>query len=879
MNYLKTADIRQRFLQFFKLHGHTIVSSSSLVPNNDPTLLFTNAGMNQFKDVFLGYEKKPYSRATSVQKCVRAGGKHNDLENVGYTTRHLTFFEMLGNFSFGDYFKEGAITLAWEFLTSEKFLAIPAEKLWVTVYKADKEAYDLWRNKISLPAEKIIRIGDNKGSPYASDNFWQMGDTGPCGPCTEIFYDHGPEIAGGPPGSPEEEGDRFVEIWNCVFMQFNRNEQGKLLPLNRPCVDTGMGLERISAVVQGRHSNFDIDLFRNLLQAIAQIVGVPLDKTNPSFKVIADHIRTASFLIADGVLPGNEGRAYVLRRIIRRAIRHGVKLGAQSPFFYRLVPYLVTEMGEVYSELAQSAGLIEKSLKEEEEKFSRTLSRGLHYLQEFLHSQDKLLSGEVAFKLYDTYGFPLDLTKEIAEEKGIGVDEQGFERAMETQKQRSSATSQFKTQKKLSYEGTATPFLGDNAVRSKSIVLALFNDQGDPIDTLAAKAEGTLILDKTPFYPEGGGQIGEKGVLLNRSGQKVFAVHDTKKLPGDVIGHKGVALSVIQKNDSVDAEVDLKERLGSARNHSATHLLHAALKKVLGQHVSQRGSLVESHRLRFDFLHPQALSDTELKAVEDQVNAVILADIPVSKSYQSYKEAVAQGAIALFGEKYGEEVRVVRMGDESIELCGGMHVERTGQIGLFKILSESGIASGIRRIEAITGITLVSWLRQQSDILASLRELVKVGSGKELFTKVENLIERNKNLEKSFRKNEQAALQIQLNTLLQKAIPLGAVNFVSGNMETAAKELREALIFLSKAGTNYVSVLFANVEDRLMVGAAVSAPLQQKISAKEVLDQVLLPLGGKGGGKKDIAQGVASARKADPEKALTAARDYLIHLQ
>lgn len=878
MNYLKTADIRQRFLQFFKLHGHTIVSSSSLVPNNDPTLLFTNAGMNQFKDVFLGYEKRPYNRATSVQKCVRAGGKHNDLENVGYTARHLTFFEMLGNFSFGDYFKEEAITFAWEFLTSRDFLAIPPEKLLVTVYRQDQEAYDVWWKKIGLPVEKIIRIGDNKGTSYASDNFWQMGDIGPCGPSTEIFYDHGPEVAGGPPGSLEENGDRFVEIWNCVFMQFNRNEQGELLPLSRPCVDTGMGLERISAVMQGKHSNFDIDLFQGLLQAIAQIIEIPLDKNNPSFKVIADHIRTASFLIADGVLPGNEGRAYVLRRIIRRAIRHGAKLGAKSPFFYRLVPYLVNEMGEAYPELEQNINFIEKSLKEEEDKFSRTLSRGLHYLQEFLDRQDKSLPGEVAFKLYDTYGFPLDLTKEISAEKGIAVDEQGFEMAMETQKQRSSATSQFKTQKKLAYEGSATPFVGENAVYSKSIVLALFDGQGDSISTLASGMEGTLILDKTPFYPEGGGQVGEKGTLLNNLGQSVFTVHNTKKLPGDVIGHRGVALSTIRKNDTIEAEVNLEERLGSARNHSATHLLHAALRKVLGAHVSQRGSLVESHRLRFDFLHSQALSDTELKAVEDEVNAAILADISVSKSYQPYKEAVAGGAIALFGEKYGEEVRVVRMGNQSVELCGGMHVDRTGQIGLFKILSESGIASGIRRIEAITGLAALSWLREKSDILTSLRKIAKADSEKELLAKVENLIERNKDLENNLKKNEQAALQVQLNALLQKAIPLGTVSFVSGYIEAAAKELREALLFLSATGTNYVGLLFAKAGDRLMIGTAVSAPLQEKVSAKKVLDQVLLPLGGKGGGKKDIAQGVASTMDADVDIALAAVKNYLADL-
>ena len=684
---MKTTELRQKFLKFFESKGHTIVRSSSLVPHDDPTLLFTNAGMNQFKDVFLGFDKRPYNRATTAQKCVRAGGKHNDLENVGYTARHHTFFEMMGNFSFGDYFKRDAILFAWEFLTSPEWLNIPKDKLLATVYAEDDEAYNIWLNEIGMPAERIVRIGDNKGAKYASDNFWQMGDTGPCGPCSEIFYDHGEEIWGGIPGSPEEDGDRWIEIWNCVFMQFNRDEQGNMNPLPKPSVDTGMGLERMAAVMQHVHSNYEIDLFQDLLKAVARETGAAFSMEEPSLKVIADHIRSCSFLIADGVLPSNEGRGYVLRRIIRRAVRHGYKLGQSKPFFHKLVADLVKEMGDAYPELKEKQVQIEEALKNEESRFAQTLETGMALLENALAKGSKKLDGEIIFKLYDTYGFPYDLTADICRERNIELDETGFEREMEAQRARARAAQSFKANAQLPYEGQDTEFKGYSERQTESKVLALYKD-GEQVNELNEGDEGAIVIDFTPFYAESGGQVGDVGYIF--AGENRFEVHDTQKIKAAVFGQFGVQTSGrLKVGDSVTAKVDDEIRNANMRNHSATHLMHKALRDVLGEHVEQKGSLVTAESTRFDISHPQAVTAEEIAEVERRVNEAILANVAVNAAIMSMEDAQKTGAMMLFGEKYGDEVRVLQMGGFSTELCGGTHVSRTGDIGLFKIISEA----------------------------------------------------------------------------------------------------------------------------------------------------------------------------------------------
>ena len=705
---MKSAEIREKFLSFFKARGHTVVRSSPLVPANDPTLMLTNAGMVQFKDVFLGLDKRPYTRATSVQRCVRAGGKHNDLENVGYTARHHTFFEMLGNFSFGDYFKRDAIHFAWDLLTT--VYKLPPEKLWATVYQEDDEAYGIWADEIGLPKERIVRIGDNKGARYASDNFWQMADTGPCGPCTEIFYDHGPEIAGGPPGSPDEDGDRYIEIWNLVFMQFNRDEQGNMTPLPRPCVDTGMGLERLAAVLQHVHSNYDIDLFQNLIKAAARETDTA-DLTDNSLKVIADHIRASAFMIVDGLIPGSDGHGYVLRRIIRRALRHGYKLGQTKPFFYKLVDDLVKEMGAAYPELTEAAGYVQRVLRHEEERFGETLDNGMKILEAALAKEPRVLDGETAFTLYDTYGFPLDLTADICRERNISVDEAGFDTAMEKQKAAARASGKFKMAAVLEYNGEKTRFVGYERLEETGTVVALYRD-GIPVDRIEEGQSGVVVLDTTPFYAESGGQVGDVGVL---AGQRMrFEVEDTQKIQADVAGHHGkVVNGTVSLGDKVDARVNMELRAQTMRNHSVTHLMHKALRQVLGAHVAQRGSLVDPDKTRFDFSHNAPVTDDEIRQVEEIVNREIVANTPTQAQQMSFDEAIAHGATALFGEKYGDVVRVLDIGF-SCELCGGTHVSRTGDIGFFKIVSEGGVAAGIRRIEAVTGLAAMHWVQEMS---------------------------------------------------------------------------------------------------------------------------------------------------------------------
>ncbi|HHQ2324798.1 TPA: alanine--tRNA ligase, partial [Providencia rettgeri] len=740
-----TAEIRQAFLDFFHTKGHQVVSSSSLVPNNDPTLLFTNAGMNQFKDVFLGLDKRAYSRATTAQRCVRAGGKHNDLENVGYTARHHTFFEMLGNFSFGDYFKHDAIRFAWELLTSEEWFNLPKERLWVTVYATDDEAYDIWNKEIGVPVERIIRIGDNKGAPYASDNFWQMGDTGPCGPCTEIFYDHGDHIWGGPPGSPEEDGDRYIEIWNLVFMQFNRQSDGTMEPLPKPSVDTGMGLERISAVLQHVNSNYEIDIFRDLIAAAAKATGAT-DLENKSLRVIADHIRSCAFLVSDGVIPSNEGRGYVLRRIIRRAVRHGYMLGAKDTFFYKLVAPLINVMGSAADELGRQQAMVEKVLKTEEEQFARTLERGLQLLDEELASlKGDTLDGEAAFRLYDTYGFPIDLTADVCRERNIKVDEEGFERAMEDQRRRARESSGFGADyNSLIKVDKRSEFSGYQYDEQQATITALYKD-GQPVDSLNAGEEGLVILDKTAFYAESGGQVGDTGYLNNDSAS--FKVTDTQKY-GQAIGHIGkVEAGSLVVNHRITAFVDSARRDAIRLNHSATHLLHAALRQVLGDHVSQKGSLVNDKYLRFDFSHFEAMTQDQLRQVEDIVNAQIRKNSEIETELMDLEGAKAKGAMALFGEKYEERVRVLSMGDFSIELCGGTHARRTGDIGLFRILSESGTAAGVRRIEATTGTTAIESIHNQSEQLSAIAHLVK-GDMNSLVEKVKAALDKSRQLEK-----------------------------------------------------------------------------------------------------------------------------------
>ncbi|HCO8001997.1 TPA: alanine--tRNA ligase [Escherichia fergusonii] len=847
-----TAEIRQAFLDFFHSKGHQVVASSSLVPHNDPTLLFTNAGMNQFKDVFLGLDKRNYSRATTSQRCVRAGGKHNDLENVGYTARHHTFFEMLGNFSFGDYFKHDAIQFAWELLTSEKWFALPKERLWVTVYESDDEAYEIWEKEVGIPRERIIRIGDNKGAPYASDNFWQMGDTGPCGPCTEIFYDHGDHIWGGPPGSPEEDGDRYIEIWNIVFMQFNRQADGTMEPLPKPSVDTGMGLERIAAVLQHVNSNYDIDLFRTLIQAVAKVTGAT-DLSNKSLRVIADHIRSCAFLIADGVMPSNENRGYVVRRIIRRAVRHGNMLGAKETFFYKLVGPLIDVMGSAGEDLKRQQAQVEQVLKTEEEQFARTLERGLALLDEELAKlSGDTLDGETAFRLYDTYGFPVDLTADVCRERNIKVDEAGFEAAMEEQRRRAREASGFGADYNAMIRvDSASEFKGYDHLELNGKVTALFVD-GKAVDAINAGQESVVVLDQTPFYAESGGQVGDKGEL--KGANFSFVVEDTQKY-GQAIGHIGkLAAGSLKVGDAVQADVDEARRARIRLNHSATHLMHAALRQVLGTHVSQKGSLVNDKVLRFDFSHNEAMKPEEIRAVEDLVNAQIRRNLPIETNIMDLEAAKAKGAMALFGEKYDERVRVLSMGDFSTELCGGTHASRTGDIGLFRIISESGTAAGVRRIEAVTGEGAIATVHADSDRLSEVAHLLK-GDSNNLADKVRSVLERTRQLEKELQQlKEQAAAQESAN-LSSKAIDVNGVKLLVSELSgVEPKMLRTMVDDLKNQLGSTIIVLATVAEGKVSLIAGVSKDVTDRVKAGELIGMVAQQVGGKGGGRPDMAQ-------------------------
>ena len=912
---MKTTELRQKFLKFFESKGHTIVRSSSLVPHDDPTLLFTNAGMNQFKDVFLGFDKRPYNRATTAQKCVRAGGKHNDLENVGYTARHHTFFEMMGNFSFGDYFKRDAIHFAWEFLTSPEWLNIPKDKLLATVYAEDDEAYNIWLNEIGMPAERIVRIGDNKGAKYASDNFWQMGDTGPCGPCSEIFYDHGEEIWGGIPGSPEEDGDRWIEIWNCVFMQFNRDEQGNMNPLPKPSVDTGMGLERMAAVMQHVHSNYEIDLFQDLLKAVARETGAPFSMEEPSLKVIADHIRSCSFLIADGVLPSNEGRGYVLRRIIRRAVRHGYKLGQKQAFFYKLVPDLVKVMGDAYPELKEKQTQIMEALRAEESRFGETLEKGMGLFSKTLERMkllDKALSyddiniegggtlielllnimnkesalkaeealikaekqgvtgslyekilaggyeykriipGEIIFKLYDTYGFPYDLTADMARELGIELDEEGFNREMEAQRARARAAQSFKANAQLPYDGQDTEFKGYSERQTESKVLALYKD-GEQVNELNEGDEGAVVIDFTPFYAESGGQIGDVGYIF--AGENRFEVRDTQKIKAAVFGQFGIQTSGrLKVGDSVTAKVDDEIRNANMRNHSATHLMHKALRDVLGEHVEQKGSLVTAESTRFDISHPQAVTAEEIAEVERRVNEAILANVAVNAAIMSMEDAQKTGAMMLFGEKYGDEVRVLQMGGFSTELCGGTHVSRTGDIGLFKIISEGGIAAGVRRIEAITGLNALKWAQDQERLVKDIIAETKAQTEKDVLAKIQASAAHTKALEKELARAK-AELAVHAGAkLLDDAKDLGSAKLVAAQIEADAAALREIVTDLTGKSEQAIVLLVAVNDGKVSLCAGVSKPLTGKVKAGDLVKFAAEQVGGKGGGRPDLAQ-------------------------
>ena len=924
---MKTSELRQKFLKFFESKGHTIVRSSSLVPHDDPTLLFTNAGMNQFKDVFLGFDKRPYNRATTAQKCVRAGGKHNDLENVGYTARHHTFFEMMGNFSFGDYFKRDAIHFAWEFLTSPEWLNIPKEKLLATVYAEDDEAYNIWLNEIGMPAERIVRIGDNKGAKYASDNFWQMGDTGPCGPCSEIFYDHGEEIWGGIPGSPEEDGDRWIEIWNCVFMQFNRDEQGNMNPLPKPSVDTGMGLERMAAVMQHVHSNYEIDLFQDLLKAVARETGAPFSMDEPSLKVIADHIRSCSFLIADGVMPSNEGRGYVLRRIIRRAVRHGYKLGQKRAFFYKLVPDLVKAMGDAYPELKEKQAQIMEALRGEEIRFAQTLETGMALLDNKLQiplvtkifnqidktikellqplkateifsflKQHKSLSdlvtykvdtkgvmtifepfgykaaddsqvvipklsepkfvdqldGEVIFKLYDTYGFPYDLTADICRERNVKMDEEGFNREMEAQRARARAAQNFKANAQLDYTGVDTEFTGYEKRSQDTKIIALYKGS-EAVDELQAGEAGVVVLEQTPFYAESGGQVGDVGFIF--AGENRFRVEDTQKIKAAVHGQFGAVVSGrLKVGDAVSAEIDNDIRDSIMRNHSVTHLMHKALRDVLGTHVEQKGSLQNAELTRFDISHPQGISAEEIAEVERRVNAAIIANVPVKVETMSIEDAQKSGAVMLFGEKYGDFVRVITMGDYSTELCGGTHVARTGDIGFFKIISEGGIAAGIRRVEAITGLAALAWAQNQESLMKNIIAEVKAQTEKDVLAKIQANAANAKALEKELAKAK-AELAVHAGAkLLDNAKDLGAAKLVAAQIEADAAALREIVTDLTGKSDNAVILLAAVNDGKVSLCAGVSKPLTNKVKAGDLVKFAAEQVGGKGGGRPDLAQ-------------------------
>jgi alanyl-tRNA synthetase len=863
---MKVTQIRQNFLKFFESKGHQVVSSSPVVPGDDPTLLFTNAGMNQFKDVFLGFDKRAYSRATTAQKCIRAGGKHNDLDNVGYTARHHTFFEMLGNFSFGDYFKKDAIRYAWELLTT--VYKLPAEKLWVTIYAEDDEAYEIWQKEIGVPAERIIRIGDNKGGRYASDNFWMMGDTGPCGPCTEIFYDHGDHIAGGPPGSPDEDGDRYIEIWNNVFMQFNRDEDGVMHPLPKPSVDTGMGLERIAAVLQHVHSNYEIDLFVNLLNAAkAAVDGAgagDCDANSPSLKVIADHIRACSFTVADGVIPGNAGRGYVLRRITRRAIRHGYKLGARAPFFHKIVAALVQEMGEAYPELKANQARVTEVLKQEEERFFQTITNGMEILETALANSSKVIDGETAFKLHDTFGFPLDLTADVCRERGVTVDEAGFEVAMNRQRDQARAAGKFKMAQGLEYSGAPTVFHGyDTLNKDSAKVLALYVD-GTQVNSIKAGDNAVLVLDNTPFYAESGGQVGDAGELRNQS--SLFEVEDTLKIQADVFGHHGQVLEgEIKVGDQLNAKVNAERRARTIRHHSATHLMHKALREVLGSHVQQKGSLVDADKTRFDFTHTAAMTPEQIAQVEQLVNAEILANAATSAKVMSLDDAQKTGAMMLFGEKYGESVRVLEIGS-SKELCGGTHVQRTGDIGIFKILSESGVAAGIRRVEAITGDRALTYLQKLDTQINQLAISLKA-TPSDLAQRITQLQDHARSLEKELERLGSKLAASQGDELMSQAVEVNGVKILAALLEGAdAKVLRETLDQL-KNKLKSAAIVLASVQDgKVQLAAGVTADTIAKVKAGDLVNHVAQQVGGKGGGKPDMAM----AGGTDP-KGLTVA--------
>ncbi|OGA84709.1 MAG: alanine--tRNA ligase [Burkholderiales bacterium RIFCSPHIGHO2_01_FULL_63_240] len=867
---MKAADIRKTFLEYFQSKGHTIVASSPVVPGDDPTLLFTNAGMNQFKDVFLGFDKRPYSRATTSQKCIRAGGKHNDLDNVGYTARHHTFFEMLGNFSFGDYFKHDAIQFAWGLLTEQ--FKLPKEKLWVTVYQEDDEAYDIWNKVVGVPAERIVRIGDNKGGRYMSDNFWMMGDTGPCGPCTEIFYDHGPEIAGGPPGSPDEDGDRYIEIWNNVFMQFNRTEDGVMHPLPKPSVDTGMGLERIATVLQGKHSNYEIDLFQNLLAAARAAVsasgGEGFDANSPSLKVIADHIRACSFTVADGVIPSNEGRGYVLRRITRRAIRHGYKLGARTPFFHKLVAALVVEMGEAYPELRQNEKRITEVLKTEEERFFQTIANGMEILEGALATGTQQIDGETAFKLHDTYGFPVDLTADVCRERDVTVDQAGFDAAMARQREQARAAGKFKMAAGLEYKGVATDFQGyEHLVQEGAQVTAIYVD-GASVQQASAGDDAVIVLDKTPFYAESGGQCGDSGDLRNATSR--FVVEDTLKIQADVFGHHGrVVEGSIKVGDAVNAKVDAELRAKTVRNHSATHLMHKALREVLGEHVQQKGSQVTPDRTRFDFSHGQPLTNEEIREIEQIVNAEVLANADARAQVMALDDAQKSGAMMLFGEKYGETVRVLSIGS-SKELCGGTHVKRTGDIGLFKIVAEGGVAAGVRRVEAITGDNALAYAQNLEGTVNGLAAMLKA-TPHDVPARVAAAQDQIRALEKEIAALKGKLASAQGDELVAQAVDVKGkdgqvVRVLAAKLDGAdAATLRNTMDQL-KNKLKTAAIVLATVDGgKVQLAAGVTADTTAKVKAGELVNFVAQQVGGKGGGKPDLAMAGGTDAAALPQ--------------
>ncbi|MGP5192850.1 alanine--tRNA ligase [Psychrobacter celer] len=870
----QTADIRQAFIDFFISKQHTQVSSSSLIPHNDPTLLFTNAGMNQFKETFLGMETRDYTRAVTSQKCVRAGGKHNDLDNVGYTARHHTFFEMLGNFSFGDYFKKSGIEYIWEFLTSDKWLAIDKDRLYVTIYETDDEAFDIWHHDIGIPSDRIIRIGDNKGAPYASDNFWTMGDTGPCGPCTEVFYDHGADVEGGLPGTPEEDGDRYIEIWNCVFMQFNRQKDGTMLPLPAPSVDTGMGLERISAIMQGVHSNYEIDLFVHLMEAAAEILEID-NQQQSSLKVIADHIRAVAFLIADGVTPSNEGRGYVLRRVIRRAVRHGNKLGADSEFFYKMVAPLVAEMGDAYPELKDKQSAIESAIQKEEAQFAKTLAQGLRLLASELEGlkDGDILSGEAAFKLYDTYGFPLDLTADITRERGIAIDEAEFDEHMQAQRERARDAGKFDVDySSVIQVESPTEFIGYEQLEEDGVSIDALYQDGNPVERLAEGMEGVVVLDRTPFYAEGGGQVGELGEIHTATG--VFAVQDTKKSGQAIIHHGVVTMGEICSKQTANAQVLSSIRAASAKNHSATHLLHAALREVLGDAVTQKGSLVSSEVLRFDFAYDKPVTPDEISRIERLVNEQIQANTPTRIEHMSIDEAMNQGAMALFGEKYGSDVRVLTMGTErivdgqrkpfSIELCGGLHVQRTGDIGLLKITSESGIAAGIRRIEAVTGMNAIKNIQQGEQQLSELASQLKA-KRPDVAQRVRTMVDKQRELEKELERLQQKMASAQAANLLDEVQTIADTPVLISTLSGIdGKSIRTLMDDIKSKLPDSVIVLIGDKNEQLALAASVAKSITAKIKAGDIIRHLAGELGGKGGGKPDYAQG--GAPKSDSAK-------------